>query len=156
MVPPLPLQIWGVVCPPSLLQPPANFCPMWSWLCSTKWLNTNECVIHQAEQLKADGTTAADCEEQLQEIEHCITVFLRENGEPGSLSLAGIITLCPLHTLQVIHIFLPIFYYAVSLHRLMGNREVAWCYFDLSFSNYCTVFIQLEIPEVNLTQLMGF
>ncbi|XP_035470486.2 serine/threonine-protein kinase SMG1 isoform X2 [Scophthalmus maximus] len=60
--------------------------------------DTNECVMHQAERLKAEGTTVADCEEQLQEIEHCITVFLRENGEPGSLSLAGIITsaLCTL------------------------------------------------------------
>uniref|UniRef100_A0AAQ6IR98 non-specific serine/threonine protein kinase n=1 Tax=Anabas testudineus TaxID=64144 RepID=A0AAQ6IR98_ANATE len=54
--------------------------------------DANERVVHQAERLKAEGTTAAACEEQLQEIEHCITVFLRENGEPGSLSLAGIIT----------------------------------------------------------------
>uniref|UniRef100_A0A3Q3Q4X1 non-specific serine/threonine protein kinase n=1 Tax=Monopterus albus TaxID=43700 RepID=A0A3Q3Q4X1_MONAL len=60
--------------------------------------DTNERVMHQAERLKVEGTTAAACEEQLQEIEHCITVFLQENGEPGSLSLAGIITsaLCAL------------------------------------------------------------
>uniref|UniRef100_A0A3B4F021 non-specific serine/threonine protein kinase n=1 Tax=Pundamilia nyererei TaxID=303518 RepID=A0A3B4F021_9CICH len=60
--------------------------------------DTNERVVHQAERLKAEGTTVAACEEQLQEIEHCITVFLRENGEPGSLSLAAIITsaLCTL------------------------------------------------------------
>ncbi|XP_061604634.1 serine/threonine-protein kinase SMG1 [Phyllopteryx taeniolatus] len=54
--------------------------------------DTNERVMHQAERLKAEGTTAAACEEQLKEIEHCIGVFLRENGESGSLSLAGIIT----------------------------------------------------------------
>lgn len=60
--------------------------------------DTNERVMRQAERLKAEGTTAAVCEEQLQEIEHCIAVFLRENGETGSLSLAGIITsaLCSL------------------------------------------------------------
>nr|XP_046270775.1 serine/threonine-protein kinase SMG1 isoform X2 [Scatophagus argus] len=60
--------------------------------------DNNERVMQQAERLKAEGTNAAACEEQLQEIEHCITVFLRENGEPGSLSLAGIITsaLCTL------------------------------------------------------------
>ncbi|KAM9843156.1 serine/threonine-protein kinase SMG1 [Aulostomus maculatus] len=60
--------------------------------------DTNERVMHQAERLKAEGTTAAACEEQLQEIDHCIAVFLRENGEPGSLSLGGIITsaLCSL------------------------------------------------------------
>uniref|UniRef100_A0A665V5R4 non-specific serine/threonine protein kinase n=1 Tax=Echeneis naucrates TaxID=173247 RepID=A0A665V5R4_ECHNA len=58
----------------------------------------NDHVMHHAERLKAEGTTAATCEEQLQEIEHCITVYLSENGEPGSLSLAGIITsaLCTL------------------------------------------------------------
>lgn len=65
--------------------------------------DTNERVVHQAERLKAEGTTVAACEEQLQEIEHCITVFLRENGEPGSLSLAAIITsalctLCRFHS----------------------------------------------------------
>lgn len=59
---------------------------------------TNERVVHQAERLKAEGTSAAACEEQLTEIEHCITGFLRENDEQGSLSLAGIITsaLCAL------------------------------------------------------------
>ncbi|XP_068605668.1 serine/threonine-protein kinase SMG1 [Brachionichthys hirsutus] len=58
----------------------------------------NERVVRQAERLKAEGTTAGACEDQLQEIQHCTTVFLRENGEPGSLSLAGIITtaLCSL------------------------------------------------------------
>uniref|UniRef100_A0A3P8VUM7 non-specific serine/threonine protein kinase n=1 Tax=Cynoglossus semilaevis TaxID=244447 RepID=A0A3P8VUM7_CYNSE len=58
----------------------------------------NECVMHQADRRKTEGTSAADCEEQLQEIERCITVYLRENGEQGSLSLAGIITsaLCTL------------------------------------------------------------
>lgn len=60
--------------------------------------DTNERVMHQADRLKAEGTTLAACEEQVQEIEHCIKVFLHENAEPGSLSLAGIITsaLCAL------------------------------------------------------------
>lgn len=60
--------------------------------------DTNERVMHQAERIKAEGTTLATCEEQVQEIEHCIKVFLHENAEPGSLSLAGIITsaLCAL------------------------------------------------------------
>ncbi|KAG8006642.1 Serine/threonine-protein kinase SMG1, partial [Nibea albiflora] len=82
-------------------QPPAASCQFLSSVELTlqhQVADTNDRVIHQAERLKAEGTTAAACEEQLQEIEHCITVFLRENGEPGSLSLAGIITsaLCTL------------------------------------------------------------
>uniref|UniRef100_A0A3B4V3S0 non-specific serine/threonine protein kinase n=1 Tax=Seriola dumerili TaxID=41447 RepID=A0A3B4V3S0_SERDU len=82
-------------------QPPAASCQFLSSVELTlqhQVADTNERVMHQAERLKAEGTTAAACEEQLQEIEHCITVFLRENGEPGSLSLAGIITsaLCTL------------------------------------------------------------
>lgn len=54
--------------------------------------------MHQAERLKAEATSVAVCEEQLQEIEHCVLVFLRENADPGSLSLAGIIVsaLCAL------------------------------------------------------------
>ncbi|XP_029016036.1 serine/threonine-protein kinase SMG1 [Betta splendens] len=58
----------------------------------------NERVMHQTERVKAEGTTVEACEEQLQEIERCITVFLHENGEAGSLSLAAIITsaLCTL------------------------------------------------------------
>lgn len=69
--------------------------------------DTNDRVMHQAERLKAEGTTAAACEEQVQEIEHCITVFLHENGEQGSLSLAGIITsaLCALCRLKHIVLF---------------------------------------------------
>lgn len=59
---------------------------------------TNDRVMRQAERLKAEGTTVAVCEEQLQEIEHCIKGFLRDNGDHGSLGLAGIITsiLCTL------------------------------------------------------------
>ncbi|KAK7938455.1 hypothetical protein WMY93_001781 [Mugilogobius chulae] len=58
----------------------------------------NERVLHQAERVKAEGTTAAACEEQLQEIERCILVFLQENGDAGSVSLSGIVTsaLCTL------------------------------------------------------------
>ncbi|XP_072224935.1 serine/threonine-protein kinase SMG1 isoform X3 [Leuresthes tenuis] len=82
-------------------QPPAPSCQFLSSVELTlqhQVAETNERMLHQAERLKAEGTTVAACEEQLQEIEHCITVFLRENGEPGSLSLAAIITsaLCTL------------------------------------------------------------
>lgn len=65
---------------------------------------TNERVMHQAERLKAEATSVAACEEQLQEIEHCILVFMRENADPGSLSLAGIIVsaLCALCRLQLL------------------------------------------------------
>lgn len=82
-------------------QPPAATCQFLSGVELTlqhQVGDTNERVIHHAERLKTEGTTVAACEEQLQEIEHCITVFLRENGEPGSLSLAAIITsaLCTL------------------------------------------------------------
>ncbi len=82
-------------------QPPAASCQFLSSVELTlqhQVAETNDRVMHQAERLKAEGTTAAACEEQLQEIEHCMTVFLRENGEQGSLSLAGIITsaLCTL------------------------------------------------------------
>ncbi|XP_071393422.1 serine/threonine-protein kinase SMG1 [Centroberyx affinis] len=82
-------------------QPPAASCQFLSSVemaLQHQAADTNGRVLRQAERLKAEGTTGAACEEQLQEIERCIAVFLRENGEPGSLSLAGIITsaLCTL------------------------------------------------------------
>lgn len=82
-------------------QPPALSCQFLSKVELTlqhQVADANECVIRQAERLKAEGTTAAACEEQLQEIEHCIAVFLQENGDAGYLSLSGIITsaLCTL------------------------------------------------------------
>ncbi|XP_029946461.1 serine/threonine-protein kinase SMG1 isoform X1 [Salarias fasciatus] len=82
-------------------QPPASTCRFLSNVELTlqhQVAETNERVLHQAERLKAEGTTAAACEEQLQEIEHCITGFLRENADPGSHSLAAVITsaLCTL------------------------------------------------------------
>ncbi|MGH0124210.1 UNVERIFIED_CONTAM: hypothetical protein FKN15_024639 [Acipenser sinensis] len=60
--------------------------------------DTNSRLLRQAERLKAEGASVPVCEEQLQEIERCITVFLHENGELGSLSLAGILisALCTL------------------------------------------------------------
>ncbi|XP_018612751.2 serine/threonine-protein kinase SMG1 isoform X2 [Scleropages formosus] len=60
--------------------------------------DTNARLLRQAERLKAEGAGVSVCEEQLQEIERCIGGFLRENGEPGSLSLAGIVVsaLCAL------------------------------------------------------------
>lgn len=59
---------------------------------------TNTRVLRQAERVKAEGATVHACEEQLQEIERCISVFLLENPEQGSLSLATIISsaLCTL------------------------------------------------------------
>lgn len=80
--------------------------------------DANDRVMHQAERLKTEGTTAATCEEQLQEIEHCITVFLRENEEQGSLSLAGIITsalctLCRFNTAFIL--FFSVFFSFFSL-----------------------------------------
>lgn len=68
---------------------------------------SNDRVMRQAERLKAEGTSVAVCEEQVQEIEHCITGFLRENGDHGSLGLAGIIasvlcTLCRFQTFLIL------------------------------------------------------
>uniref|UniRef100_A0A667Z9R8 non-specific serine/threonine protein kinase n=1 Tax=Myripristis murdjan TaxID=586833 RepID=A0A667Z9R8_9TELE len=82
-------------------QPPAASCQFLSSVelaLQHQVADTNGRVMRQAERLKAEGTTATACEEQLQEIERCIAVFLRENGEAGSFSLAGIITsaLCTL------------------------------------------------------------
>lgn len=93
--------------------------------------DTNERVMHQAERLKAEGTTLAACEEQVQEIEHCIKVFLHENAEPGSLSLAGIITsaLCALCRFDTT--FLK-FYFLVYAIRIMKNSKI---YFYLGL--YC-------------------
>ncbi|KAM6957377.1 serine/threonine-protein kinase SMG1 [Aplochiton taeniatus] len=48
-------------------------------------------VLLQTDRMKGEGTSVLACEEQLQEIERCIGVFLRENAEPGSFSLAVII-----------------------------------------------------------------
>ena len=60
--------------------------------------DTNGRVLRQAERVKAEGASPQACEEQLQEIERCIGVFLRENPEQGSLSLAGVLVsaLCTL------------------------------------------------------------
>ncbi|XP_028978964.2 serine/threonine-protein kinase SMG1 isoform X1 [Esox lucius] len=60
--------------------------------------DTNTRVLRQADRVKAEGATAHACEEQLQEIERCIAVFLHENPEQGSLGLAAIIAsaLCAL------------------------------------------------------------
>lgn len=54
--------------------------------------------MRQVERLKAEGAGVPVCEEQLQEIERCIKVFLHEDAELGSFSLAGIIVsaLCAL------------------------------------------------------------
>ncbi|XP_067088604.1 serine/threonine-protein kinase SMG1 isoform X1 [Osmerus mordax] len=60
--------------------------------------DTNGRMLRQAERVKAEGASPQACEEQLQEIERCIGVFLRENPEQGSLSLAGVLVsaLCTL------------------------------------------------------------
>uniref|UniRef100_A0A672JXD5 Serine/threonine-protein kinase SMG1 n=1 Tax=Sinocyclocheilus grahami TaxID=75366 RepID=A0A672JXD5_SINGR len=59
---------------------------------------TNTRLLRQVERLKAEGAGVPVCEEQLQEIERCIKVFLLEDTELGSFSLAGIIVsaLCAL------------------------------------------------------------
>ncbi|XP_035389717.1 serine/threonine-protein kinase SMG1 [Electrophorus electricus] len=59
---------------------------------------TNTRLLRQAERLKAEGASVPVCEEQLQEIERCIKVFLHEDVELASFSLAGIIVsaLCAL------------------------------------------------------------
>ncbi|RXM37149.1 Serine/threonine-protein kinase SMG1 [Acipenser ruthenus] len=82
-------------------QPPPSTC---QFLSSTEMTlqhhaaDTNSRLLRQAERLKVEGASVPVCEEQLQEIERCITVFLCENGELGSLSLAGILVsaLCTL------------------------------------------------------------
>ncbi|OXB68877.1 hypothetical protein ASZ78_002292 [Callipepla squamata] len=58
----------------------------------------NSRLIRQVERLKQEAVTVSVCEEQLKEIERCIKVFLHENGEEGSLSLASVIisALCTL------------------------------------------------------------
>ncbi|XP_041318119.1 serine/threonine-protein kinase SMG1 [Pyrgilauda ruficollis] len=58
----------------------------------------NSRLIRQVERLKQEAVTVPVCEEQLKEIERCIKVFLHENGEEGSLSLASVIisALCAL------------------------------------------------------------
>lgn len=58
----------------------------------------NNRLIRQVERLKQEAVTVPVCEEQLKEIERCIKVFLHENGEEGSLSLASVIisALCAL------------------------------------------------------------
>lgn len=58
----------------------------------------NSRLIRQVERLKQEAVTVPVCEEQLKEIERCIKVFLHENGEEGSLSLASVIisALCTL------------------------------------------------------------
>lgn len=73
--------------------------------------------MHQAERLKAEATSVAACEEQLQEIERCVKVFLRENADPGSLSLAGIIVsaLCALCRLLLLLYTLYFFLFASFL-----------------------------------------
>lgn len=82
-------------------QPSAAICQFLSSVELTlqhQMAETNDRVMHQAERLKAEGTTVAVCEDQVQEIDHCITGFLHENREHGSLGLAGIISslLCTL------------------------------------------------------------
>ncbi|XP_062915129.1 serine/threonine-protein kinase SMG1 isoform X2 [Mobula hypostoma] len=60
--------------------------------------DVNSRLIRQVERLKQESVTVPVCEEQLKEIERCIKVFLHENGDEGSLSLASVIisALCAL------------------------------------------------------------
>ncbi|KAM9392172.1 serine/threonine-protein kinase SMG1 [Pholidichthys leucotaenia] len=83
---------YEVMYAPQAPAAPSQFLPSVELALQHQMADTNERMMHQAERLKAEGTTVAACEEQLQEIEHCITVFLQENGDPGSLSLSAVIT----------------------------------------------------------------
>ncbi|XP_047656550.1 serine/threonine-protein kinase SMG1 isoform X1 [Tachysurus fulvidraco] len=75
-------------------QPPATTCQFLSSVelaLQHHAAETNTRLMRQVERLKAEGASVPVCEEQLQEIERCIKVFLHEDAELGSFSLAGII-----------------------------------------------------------------
>ncbi|CAI9571207.1 unnamed protein product [Staurois parvus] len=82
-------------------QPPQAVC---QFLSATElalqryYADTNNRLLRQVERLKQEVATVPVCEEQLKEIERCIKVFLHENGEEGSLSLASVVVsaLCAL------------------------------------------------------------
>ncbi|KAK2533370.1 Smg1 [Columba guinea] len=82
-------------------QPPPSMC---QFITATEMTlqryaaDINNRLIRQVERLKQEAVTVPVCEEQLKEIERCIKVFLHENGEEGSLSLASVIisALCTL------------------------------------------------------------
>ncbi|XP_014724328.1 PREDICTED: serine/threonine-protein kinase SMG1 [Sturnus vulgaris] len=82
-------------------QPPPSMC---QFITATEMTlqryaaDINSRLIRQVERLKQEAVTVPVCEEQLKEIERCIKVFLHENGEEGSLSLASVIisALCAL------------------------------------------------------------
>lgn len=82
-------------------QPPAATCQFLSSVemaLQRHAAETNTRLLRQVERLKAEGASVPVCEEQLQEIERCIKVFLHEDAELASFSLAGIIVsvLCAL------------------------------------------------------------
>ncbi|XP_053551228.1 serine/threonine-protein kinase SMG1 isoform X2 [Bombina bombina] len=60
--------------------------------------DTNSRLLRQVERLKQEAVSLPVCEEQLKEIERCIKVFLHENGDEGSLSMASVVVsaLCTL------------------------------------------------------------
>ncbi|KAG9477052.1 hypothetical protein GDO78_002442 [Eleutherodactylus coqui] len=62
------------------------------------YADTNNRLLRQVERLKQEAVSVPVCEDQLKEIERCIKVFLHENGEEGSLSLASVVisALCTL------------------------------------------------------------
>ncbi|XP_051487660.1 serine/threonine-protein kinase SMG1 isoform X3 [Apus apus] len=82
-------------------QPPPSMC---QFITATEMTlqryaaDINNRLIRQVERLKQEAVTVPVCEDQLKEIERCIKVFLHENGEEGSLSLASVIisALCTL------------------------------------------------------------
>ncbi|XP_073447222.1 serine/threonine-protein kinase SMG1 isoform X3 [Aquarana catesbeiana] len=82
-------------------QPPQAVC---QFLSATElalqryYADTNNRLLRQVERLKQEVATVPVCEEQLKEIERCIKVFLHENDEEGSLSLASVVVsaLCAL------------------------------------------------------------
>ncbi|XP_075035849.1 serine/threonine-protein kinase SMG1 [Mixophyes fleayi] len=62
------------------------------------YADTNAKLLRQVERLKQEAVSLPVCEDQLKEIERCIKVFLHENAEEGSLSLASVVisALCTL------------------------------------------------------------
>lgn len=119
---------------------------------------TNDRVMHQAERLKAEGTTVAVCEDQVQEIDHCITGFLHENREYGSLGLAGIITsllctLCRFHNIfhSMFHLY-KIIYSATGSNYSHASKALKHPKF---ICKICNFFFNYKILGFHFNDLLS-
>lgn len=109
-------------------QPPPSMC---QFITATEMTlqryaaDINNRLIRQVERLKQEAVTVPVCEEQLKEIERCIKVFLHENGEEGSLSLASVIisALCTLTRWVASQ--------EIGLHVLMFEMALKGCSRDI-------------------------